>query len=36
MVMADVKQMNKIINFKPKKDTLKKIISSSVDWELKN
>jgi UDP-glucose 4-epimerase len=36
MVMADVKQMNKIINFRPTKDSLKKIISSAVDWELKN
>lgn len=36
MVIADVKQMNKIINFRLKKEILKKIISSSVDWELKN
>lgn len=36
MVMADIKQMNKIINFRQTKDALKKIIISSVDWELKN
>ena len=36
MVIADIKQMNKIINFRQTKDALKKIIISSVDWELKN
>jgi UDP-glucose 4-epimerase len=35
-VISDVKNMKKILNFKPSKKPLKKIISSALSWELKS
>jgi UDP-glucose 4-epimerase len=35
-VISDVEKMKKILNFKPSKKPLKKIISSALSWELKS
>jgi UDP-glucose 4-epimerase len=36
MIISDVSKMKKILNFKPIKKPLKKIIISALNWELKN
>ena len=35
-IISDIKKMKKILNFKPSKNPLKKIISSALSWELRS